>query len=405
VVLRRFGVCFVEPTEPLGPGRVVAEFPRVPGLYLHLPFCRTLCPFCPYNKVRYVPSEVAEYTRLLAREAAAYLSEGAGPFPSLYVGGGTPSLCLEEIGPLLDVLEVSGERAIEVLPSHMTRDGARRLRELGFDFVSLGVQSFDAGVLARLRRPTTPRDNRAAVENAVGRFACVDVDLIFDTVFDRPEVLLDDLATCFAYGVDQVSTYPLMRFGFTPFGKGRHDARREHRVLRAAGALALKHGYERSAVWTFRRPGGPSYSSITRPYHLGLGAGAATFAGGLFTVNHFAPRLYAEAIARGRLPIARVARLPPAAAALYRAFWQAYGGRLPAASDDPLLRHAVVRAAVAAGRALGLLRRAGDAFELTSRGYSWLHDLERWVTYHLIEPLWGEMMREHELGARSPRAA
>ena len=318
-----------------------------------------------------------------------------GPFPSLYVGGGTPTLCLDEMEGLLRRLPIAGERAIEVLPGHMTAEGARRLGDLGFDFVSLGVQSFEPRVLRRLRRPGSPEVNRKAIEVALGAFRCVDVDLIFDTGFDDPQTLLDDLTVCFRHGVDQVSTYPLMRFGFTPFGKGDHSRRDEHRVLRAAAELADAFGYERRSVWTFNRVGSPAYTSITRPCYLGLGAGAASFAGEVFVVNHFGLDQYRGALEAGRLPVARMARLPVSAAAAYRAFWQAYTGRIPLDGPDPLLHHPLAATLKATSRLAGWARRSGNDLVLTERGYDRYHDLERWVTYHLIEPLWAEMMREH----------
>ena len=371
-------------------------FDVVPGLYLHVPFCRTICPFCPYNKVPYRARPASDYLEDLDREASMYLAVQPGPFPSLYVGGGTPTLCLDGMDGLLERLPVTGERAIEVFPPHMTPAGASRLRALGFDYVSLGVQSFDRAVLRRLRRPGSPAGNRAAVETAVGAFACVDVDLIFDTAFDDAQVLLDDLAICFRSGVDQVSTYPLMRFGFTPFGKGPHHPGREHAVMRQATELARSCGYERRSVWTFNRSGGPAYTSITRPYYLGLGAGAASFAGEVFLVNHFGLDPYHRAIAAGQFPVARIPRLPRFGAGAYRAFWQAYTGAVPIDGDDPLLDDLVPVLLREAARVMGWSKREGDAIVLTEAGYDRYHDLERWVTYHLIEPLWKEMMAEHE---------
>ena len=323
---RLLGVRFAEPGPGFSAREVVDAFPAPPGLYLHVPFCRTLCPFCPYNKVSYRADLAVDYLDHLDREVSQYLAAFPGPFPSLYVGGGTPTLCLDGLEPLLGRLDVDGERAIEVLPLHMTGAGARRLADLGFDFVSLGVQSFDPAVLRRLHRPGSPASNRSAVETALGHFSCVDVDLIFDVGYDDPGTLLHDLTICFEFGVDQVSTYPLMRFGFTPFGKATHDRRREHALLREATGLAEAAGYERRSVWTFNRAGAASYTSITRPYFLGLGAGAATFAGELFTVNHFGLVQYREALRGGRLPVARVAhlarpaavRLPDVLAGLHR---------------------------------------------------------------------------------------
>lgn len=394
--MRRYGIRFEGPGLALSPDVVAGLFSETPGLYVHIPFCRTMCPFCPYNKVAYDEVRVARYLDRLEREAALYLDAMPGPFPSLYVGGGTPTLCLDGLENLLARLPVSGERAIEVLPLHMTPCGARRMRELGFDFVSLGVQSFNRSVLQRLRRPGTPEASRTAIETAVEHFECVDVDLIFDAAYDDPTILFDDLAECFRSGVEQVSTYPLMRFGYTPFGKGRHDRRAEHSLLRAATDLATAHGYERRSVWTFNREGSPAYTSITRPYFLGLGAGAASFAGRVFFVNHFGLDQYEEALDAGILPVARLTRLRAPGAAAYRSFWQAYTGVMPAHPSDPLLAHPLSRLLRLISRWAGWSRRDGEVLSLTPPGYDVYHDLERWVTYHLIEPLWEEMMNEHQ---------
>ncbi|MBT8224169.1 MAG: radical SAM protein [Dactylosporangium sp.] len=393
---RRFGIRFDAPDPAPSPQAVAAEFDAAPGLYLHIPFCQSICPFCPYNKVRYEADLAADYLRNLEREASMHLAARPGSFPSVYVGGGTPTLCLDELAGLLERLPITGERAIEVLPPHLTGPRAKHLSALGFDYVSLGVQSFNEQVLRQLRRPGTPDTSRTAIETALGTFDCVDVDLIFDTGYDDRQTLLDDLDLCFRYGVHQVSTYPLMRFGYTPFGKGQHHHGREHALLRAATELAQSYGYERRSVWTFNRAGAPSYTSITRPYYLGLGAGAASFAGGVFLVNHFGLEQYRRALAEGHLPVARIARLPGPAAAAYRAFWQAYTGTMPVKSHDPLLDHPVSMALRDVSRMLGWSRRVGDTVALTDSGYDRYHDLERWVTYHLIEPLWAEMMAEHD---------
>jgi oxygen-independent coproporphyrinogen-3 oxidase len=395
-VFRPFGVRFEAPGTVPTAAEVASWYASPPGLYLHIPFCRTICPFCPYNKVRYEEELATHYMALLERECRAYLEVFDGRFPSLYVGGGTPTLCLDELSRIVTRLSIEGERAIEVLPGHMTREGTERIRDLGFDYVSVDVQSFDPGVLRRLRRPGSPRTNRKAIANASRAFDCVDVDLIFDAAYDDPETLFEDLSICFDHGVEQISTYPLMRFGYTPFGKGRHDRHREHAVLREATQLAHDHGYERRSVWTFNKRGAPSYTSITRPCYLGMGAGAASFAGSVFAVNHFGLHRYAQAVSSGRLPLARIARLPASAAAAYRWFWQAYTGVIPLQSGDPQLEHPVSVLLRGLSRLMGWARRTEDVVRLTESGYDRYHDLERWVTYHLIEPLWAEMMTEHE---------
>jgi len=391
------GVRWVNGDGGLDAAAVTAAFPGRYGLYLHVPFCERICPFCPYNKVPYRPERADAYFRALRGEIAAYRSAGAGPFTSLYVGGGTPTLCLEALAEMLASVPVEGERAIEVLPAHATPAGVARLREAGFDRVSLGVQSFDDRVLRHLGRAGSGDENRAALEACRGRFACVDADLIFDTAFEDPAVFPADVEECCRLEVDQISTYPLMRFGYTPFGRAPHAPRLERDLLRRAFALAEGYGYRRASVWSLRRAGAPGFSSITREFYLGLGAGAATFTGSLYLVNHFSPERYVEAVAAGRLPVTRTARLAPRAAAAYYLFWQAYAGGFDPARARALFPEAgrLPGAVAGVGRAFRWLERDGGGVALTRRGFDRYHGLERWVTYRFIEPLWEQMMAEH----------
>jgi menaquinone C8-methyltransferase len=390
----------------LGAAEVVASFDGPVGAYVHVPFCEWICPFCPYDKVRAERGLARRYFAALRREVGWYVAERAAtrsePFISLYVGGGTPTLYPNQLADVIARIPVSGERAVEVLPTHATPERLDRLAGMGVTAVSIGAQSFHGGVLRRLRRPHDAAVSRAAVENALGRFACVDVDLIVDVAWEDlgafPRAFLDDVRTCFALGVDQVSTYPLMRFGYTPFGTARHDRRREHAALAEVTALAHTMGYERRSVWTFNRRGSPGYTSITRRRFLGMGAGSSSFAGRDFYLNHFGVAAYADAVERDRLPVARWLHLGRWAGATYDGFWQAYAGGV----DREALERSYGRAVAAAASAgltplllAGLVRRAPHGYRLTRRGFDAYHDLERLVTYQLIEPLWAEMLTEH----------
>lgn len=386
------------------PDAIVASFPAPFGLYLHVPFCRSICPYCPYNKVLYRAELVPRYFGALRDELRRY-DAPRRRFASLYVGGGTPSLCLRELAPVLAELTVEHERAIEVLPTHATTEATAELHALGFDYVSLGLQSFDERMLAHLGRLNTVEENRRALDATVGEFACVNADLIFDVAFAEPSVFLRDFEACCRAQVDQISTYPLMHFGFTPFGKATHAPRLEHELLRRACEIADRLGYERRSVWTFTRVGGPLYASIARELYLGCGAGAATFTGSDFLVNHFGLVPYLGALEEGRLPVARRARLDPRRAALYYAFWQLYAPGLDLDRFALLFPGAGwVIPLCRALRRTGHLELDGNRLRLTRRGYDRYHDLERWVTYHLIEPLWEELLEEHVEAAARPGA-
>jgi oxygen-independent coproporphyrinogen-3 oxidase len=376
------------------PRAVVASFTGAFGLYLHVPFCRSICPFCPYNKVLLREGLAAPYFAALGTELELYDALELR-FESLYVGGGTPSLCLEEVGALVESLDVTHERAIELMPNHVTPRTVSLLHELGFDYVSLGIQSFDAGMLRHLGRTNSAEDNRRALAATVGAFSCVNADLIFDVAFLEPDLFLRDFEECGRAGVDQISTYPLMHFGYTPFGKAPERPRAEHELLRSTCELAHRLGYERRSVWTFNRAGGPLYASIARERYLGCGAGAATFTGGELFLNHFGLAQYQAALGAGRLPIVRRARLDPVRAGLYQAFWQLYA---PGVDPDRLALlpgGRIVRPLLWALRLLGYLELRNGRVCLTERGFDRYHDLERWVTYQLIEPLWEEMLEEH----------
>ncbi|MFZ0323813.1 MAG: radical SAM protein [Actinomycetes bacterium] len=396
-----------ETAQPsLTPASVVASFDDDVGAYVHVPFCEWICPFCPYNKVLADEHLADRYFAALKQEVGGYVTAltaaRSKPFTSLYVGGGTPTLYPNELADVVSRIPVSGERAIEVLPTHGTSDRLAQLADIGFTAVSIGAQSFHDGVLRRLHRPHDAATSRAAVENALGLFGCLDVDLIVDVEWEDEDAysgaFLDDVRTCFGLEVDQVSTYPLMRFGYTPFGTAGHDRRREHAVLAQVSSLADSMGYERRSVWTFNRRGARPYSSITRRRFIGMGAGSSSFAGRDFFVNHFGVATYADAVERDVLPVARWLHLGRWAGAAYDAFWQAYAGGVDVGSVANSYGSCVawlVHAGLAPLTVAGLTDRSPDGYRLTPRGFDAYHDLERAVTYQLIEPLWAEMLTEH----------
>ena len=374
-----------------------AAFKGTPGLYIHIPFCASICPFCPYNKVRYDAALARRYLRSLQLEVDAYTAAGFTEFQSLYVGGGTPTLCLRGLADILPGITITGERAIDVLPGHATPARIRRLQDLGFNYISLGIQSFDDTLLRYLRRPHKAAQNYRALENVRGQFDCVDVDLIFDVAFEDEQVFLHDLQTCLEAGVDQVSTYPLMRFGYTPFGKSAHSPEAEHRLLSLAAEIAESFGYERRSVWTFNKVDTLPYTSITREFYLGCGAGAGSYSGALFFLNHFSVSRYINALENGELPIARRTALGTASAAAYYLFWQLYTGKLsPRRFAERFPGETALSMGLDVLRIAGYVREQEGDYYLTDSGYAAYHDLERWVTYNFIEPLWADMMREHE---------
>ena len=134
-----------------------------------------------------------------------------------------PHCARRSSGPVMQGLDVAQERAIGVMPDHVSphvvdRFAGPRLRPRQPRCPV--VRREELRHLGRLNRA---EDNRRALAATVGDFACVNADLIFDLAFVEPVVFLCDFEECCRAHVDQISTYPLLHFGHTPFGKSPHN--------------------------------------------------------------------------------------------------------------------------------------------------------------------------------------
>src|SRR5262249_1605735 len=150
---------------------LVSIVPQPPGLYLHLPFCSAICPYCDFSVLTGDGARKLRFIESLCREVELW-SAGAAPFvgfDTLYFGGGTPSARPpEEIAAVAAAvrahLPVAAAPCLhfEANPEDVTPESVRAWRALGIDFLSLGVQSFDATELAFLGRRHTPDEARGS---------------------------------------------------------------------------------------------------------------------------------------------------------------------------------------------------------------------------------------------------
>jgi oxygen-independent coproporphyrinogen III oxidase len=160
------------------------------SLYVHLPFCNTVCYYCACNKVITKDhSRTAEYLQALAREVELIDARLTGPrqIEQLHFGGGTPTfLTNDELGQLMALLTSrfplapKGEYSIEVDPRSTPPDKVAALGELGFNRMSVGVQDFDPEVQAAVNRLQSYEMTRATIEAArKADFKSVNLDLIY----------------------------------------------------------------------------------------------------------------------------------------------------------------------------------------------------------------------------------
>lgn len=293
---------------------VSAEIERG-GLYVHLPFCPYVCPYCDFAKWPIRASEAAKYLRALDAEIEAARAFRAS---TIFFGGGTPNTYPpEEIVDLTLRLRrrfaVSGgaEITIELNPDRALCDGFGAYRKAGITRLSFGVQSFDATELATLGRRHSPADAAWAVTHARDAgFEDVSLDLIFGTPGQTPRSWRATLDAALALEPTHVSTYGLTVEPATPFAawRAREPAAFASDTLEAElYALAMERlgsaGFEHYEISNFARPGFRSRHNANywaNGAYLGLGVGAASYLSGTRSTHTRELREYMDAALESR---------------------------------------------------------------------------------------------------------
>ena len=294
--------------------------PGSAGLYLHVPFCSAVCPYCDFAVLRDDASRHGAFVGALLREAEERAEEFTGwSFDTVYLGGGTPSaLAPERLATLLEGLRARlpiAPRArlhIEANPEDLRSGTLRAWRDLDLAFLSLGVQSFDDAELRFLGRRHDGEQARRALELAVAEGPeTVSCDLIFGLPGQSPENLVADVTAAAERRPGHVSGYQLTVKEGTPFARrvaagrwsplGDGDQGRLFDVLHDALEAA---GYSAYEVSNFRREERHE-SRHNRKYwdrtpYLGLGPSAHSFDGRRRSWNHRDLGAWEGALAAGR---------------------------------------------------------------------------------------------------------
>jgi oxygen-independent coproporphyrinogen-3 oxidase len=388
---------------------VLPAKPASINLYIHLPFCRQLCPFCPYVKEVYDPESSAAYQRAIIRELESYRGLwGEVKVKSVYFGGGTPSLTPEIVTGTLAWIKgnfrLGSEIGVEVHPLNASRSILESLKQSGVSLVSLGVQSFNNRLLKVLGRDYDSKLAKEACQRVLGAgFATVDLDLIFAIPTQTGEEVRADINYACELGVDQISTYPLLYFSYAPLRRRLHKARVttppwwvERQMLGAIVKKTQEAGYQRTSVWSFSKPQAMRYTTVTKESFVGIGVSATTMMGDYFAVNTFSVPEYIRAVKEGS-PLALSTRLDAGDKMAYWLFWRGYDlaidtDKFKAIFDKDLPFH--IQCLLSLFSLLGAAKRKGDTFYLTERGAYLFHLLEREYTHAYLERLWGAGLKE-----------
>ncbi len=373
------------------------------SLYLHVPFCRNSCPYCPYLKYQYNEQLVGPYTDAAIAEID-WWAAASGPalLSSIYIGGGTPTVAFDAVRRVLEHLRnrfcIGGDIGIEANPSDVDAATVQALKRAGVNLVSLGVQSFQREHLGLLGRRYPPEAADRALEALVGGgFGTVNVDLMFALPGQTRDDVIADLERAAQLGASQITAYPLFTFPYSPVGRHLRIAsvrlpnlRARREQYRALREWCAANGFEPVSVWGFRKGDTPRYSSVTRDRYIGIGPGAGSHLPDGFTLNTFDFEAWTGAVSGGEPPIALRLPFTESMSGWWWLYWRLYETRIGDGAMEAALGSGAGKARLLldAARRLGLAVRRGDGWELTEPGAYWIHLAQNYFALDYVNAIW-----------------
>lgn len=294
------------------------------GVYIHIPFCHQICNYCDFNKVYFKNQPVDEYIEVLGEEmrmAVERYGKLIESVETIFLGGGTPTaLSAPQITRLLTLIKqyipmhTVTEFTSEANPDELTEDKLRALFEGGVNRLSLGVQSFDQGLLKKIGRTHSNEHvyDTIALAKKVG-FTNISIDLMYGLPGQTMEQWKNSLQKAFELDLPHYSAYSLIvepkTIFYIQYAKGRLHLPSEDLEAEMYDVLMKemeRAGLKQYEISNFAKP---SFESIHNKIYwdndeyVGFGAGAHGYVAGQRYSNHGPIKKYMEAIEAGELPI------------------------------------------------------------------------------------------------------
>ena len=183
------------------------------SIYIHIPFCNSICTYCDFCKILYNKKYINDYLDNLEKEIKVrYKSEIVN---TIFIGGGTPSsLDDEELIRLMNIIEIfklndNYEFTVECNVESITENKLKILKDNGVNRISIGVESFDKNIIKLLGRNHTKIDVYNKIKLVKKYFDNINIDLIY-AAYDNMDILKNDLECFLELGISHISTYSLM---------------------------------------------------------------------------------------------------------------------------------------------------------------------------------------------------
>jgi len=307
------------------------------SLYVHLPFCDTICYYCACNKVvTRDHGRSAKYIKYLAREMtqAAALLGGERRVSQLHFGGGTPTfLSTEELRSLAAAIrgefdfDANAERSIEIDPRKLAPGRMEELASLGFNRISVGVQDFDPAVQQAVHRVQSEEETRRSIDEArANGVRSVNLDLIYGLPKQSLDSFDTTLERVLALDPDRIALYNYAHLPtvFKPQRRIREEdlpsPEAKLQILTLAIGRLTRAGYLYIGMDHFAKPGDAlaiaqrqgrlqrnfqGYSTRPESDLLGFGISAIGRVGPAYSQNLKSLDEYYSTLDAGRLPVWR----------------------------------------------------------------------------------------------------
>ena len=329
--------------------------PPKPGqrymLYMHVPFCERLCPYCSFNRFPFKEERAKPYFANMRKEMMM-LKDLGYDFESVYIGVGTPTIMIDELCETIDMARENfsiKEVSSETNPNHLIPSYLEKLKGR-VDRLSVGVQSFDDGLLKQMDRYEKygcGQEIMERIQEASPYFVSMNADMIFNFPAQTEDILINDIERVIESGASQTTFYPLMASPSVQRSLartvGKVDYNRERRFYEIICDLLLgdlpggQPGlFELGSAWTFNRrgTGAAGEDAMIDEYvvdyeeYPAIGSGGITYLGENLYVNTFSVREYNTAIEAGHMSMMGKTTFSLRDRMRYRFMMQLFGLRL-----------------------------------------------------------------------------
>jgi coproporphyrinogen III oxidase-like Fe-S oxidoreductase len=281
-------------------------------LYMHIPFCEELCPYCSFVRVKFEHSLASRYFDALKKEIEIYHELGYS-FDSIYIGGGTPTIMPDRLARIIEFVTSTWQIkqiSVETNPNHLRPEILRILKDVGTNRLSIGVQSLNNEILENIRRLEkygSGEEIKQVLSSVVGMFDTVNIDMIFNFPNQTEEMLAADIKIIKEIKPDQITYYPLIVSNSKKkeIAKtcGKINYEKEKRLYQLL-VEQLTDIYNQESIWCFsNKKGSIDEYIMDNDEYVGVGPGSWGYINGTMYSNTFSIRQYISMIQENKSPV------------------------------------------------------------------------------------------------------